>query len=83
MTVGEYIIVKVFPEGNRHIHFIALIIDGPDDDGDFEVKYMKRSQKITGGFLFPEIDNLASIKDDVRIHRWARYFYSVLLNNPI
>ena len=40
------------------------MIDRPDDDGDFEVKYMKRSQKMTGEFLFPEIDDLASINDD-------------------
>ena len=65
--------MKVFTEEKRHKHFIVLILDGPDDDGGFEVKYMKRSQKITGGFLFPEIDDLASIKDDdiVCIQRWA------------
>ena len=56
--------MKVFTEENRHKHFIALITDEPDDDGDFEVKYMKRSQKITRGFLFPTIDDLASIKSD-------------------
>ena len=56
--------MKVFTEGNRHKHFIALIIDGPDYDGDFEIKYMKRSQKVSGGFLFSEIDDLVSIKGD-------------------
>ena len=28
---------------------------------------MKRSQKITGGFLFPKIDDLASIKGDDKV----------------
>ena len=60
--------MKVFKEGNRHKHFIALIIDGPDDDSNFEVKYMKRFQKITGGFLFSEIDDLASFKGDDIVH---------------
>ena len=56
--------MKVFTEGNRHKHHTALIIEGPGDDCDLEVKYMKHFQKITGGFLFPEIDDLASIKGD-------------------
>lgn len=69
VKVGDHIIVKVFTKGNRHRNFIAVITDGPDDDGDFDVKYMKHSQKITGGFLFPEEDDLASVKgaDIVRI----------------
>ena len=37
-----------------------MLQNGPNDDGDFEVNFMKRSNKIKNGFVFPEIEDLAS-----------------------
>ena len=53
--VGDYIFVKVFTEKNRHQNFIAIILDVPDENRNFEVIYIKRFQKIKVGVLFAEV----------------------------
>ena len=39
---------------------------GPDEDEDFEISFLERSRKIENGFVFPEMEDLASIgKKDI------------------
>jgi len=34
---------------------VELVLRGPDDDGDdFEVKFLKRFNKLGNGFVFPD-----------------------------
>ena len=42
--------------------FVAQILSGLDDDGDYEIKFIKSSSKIKQGFHFPEVHDLASAK---------------------
>ena len=56
---GSFVATKVFLHKSNK-NFIAQIISGPDEDNDYEVKFLKRSSKIKDGFVFPEKDNLAS-----------------------
>ena len=45
--------------------FVAEILSGPDEDGNYEVKFikfMKSSSKIKQDFYFPEDEDLASAK---------------------
>ena len=62
LEVGDFVVVKVYSLDDNCKNFIAHILDGPDEDRDFEVKFMTRSQKIKNAFQFPEIDDLASIR---------------------
>ena len=57
---GFYVIVKVYSRSIKFIMFLGLHMTGSDNDGDFEVKFMKRSNKIKDGFVFPKIEDLAS-----------------------
>ena len=41
---------------------MGQITNGPDNDGDFDIKFMKRSCYIKDGFVFPKIEDLASVK---------------------
>jgi len=41
---------------------VELVLRGPDDDGYFEVKFLKRSNKIKNGFLLPDRKDIASAK---------------------
>ena len=41
-------------------NFITQIISGPNEDNDYEVKFLKRSSKVKDYFVFPEKDDLAS-----------------------
>ena len=43
-------------------NFIAQIIDGSDEDGNFEAIFLKHSMKIKDSFFYPEIKDLASIE---------------------
>ena len=71
LKVGDFAIIKVFSADTKifHRNFIGKICDGPDDDDDFEVTFMKRSEKIKDGFKFPEDKDAASValKDIVRV----------------
>lgn len=61
---GCFAIVKVYSSDGKFKKFVGLLQNGPDDDGDFKVKFMKRSNKIKNGFVFPEIEDLASAKKE-------------------
>ena len=46
--------------------FIGKLVSGPDEDEDFEISFLERSRKIKNGFVFPEMEDLASIgKKDI------------------
>ena len=55
-------VAKVFSQGKNWKNFVAQVVAGPDNDGDFDVKFMKRSCNIKYGFIFAEVEDLASIK---------------------
>ena len=62
IEAGRYVIVKMFPVDGSFKHFVGLLLDGPDEEGDFEIKFMKRSNRIKDGCIFPEVDDLATAK---------------------
>ena len=48
--LDKYVVVRVKSKlGSKN--YIAIITDGPDSDDDYEIKFMKRSQKIRNGFV--------------------------------
>ena len=56
---GSFVVTKVFSH-KSYKNFIAQIISGPDEDNDYEVKFLKRSSKVKDGFLFLKKVDLAS-----------------------
>ena len=46
--------------------FIGKLVGGPNEDEDFEISFLERLRKIKNGFVFPEMEDLASIgKKDI------------------
>ena len=43
-------------------HFVRLLLNGPDDEDDYEIEILKRSKQINHGFVFPDVDHLATAK---------------------
>ena len=60
--LNDFVIVKVYSLDNKCKNFVAQIISGPDEDGDFGASFLKRSTKLKNGFFYPEIEDLASIE---------------------
>ena len=50
LEIGDFAIIKVYSAEGKYMNFIRTICDGPDEDGDYEVKFMTQSQKIRDGF---------------------------------
>ena len=40
---------------------MAQIVSGPDEDNDYEVRFLRRSTKVKNSFIFPKMEDLASI----------------------
>ena len=52
LEVNGYVLVKVYSLDSKWKNFIAhIIIDGPDEDGDFEAIFLKRSIKVKNRFF--------------------------------
>ena len=62
VQLEDFVVAKVFSQGKNWKNFVAQVVAGPDKDGDFDVKFMKRSCNIKYGFIFPEVEDWASIK---------------------
>ena len=55
-------VAKVYSCANlKKKNFIAKVVTGLDADNDYEVKFIKMSNKVKNGFIFPEIDDVASV----------------------
>ena len=51
LEVNGFVLVKVHSLDSEWKNFLAQIIDGPDEDGDSEAIFLKRSLKIKDGFF--------------------------------
>ena len=60
----DFAIIKVFLSKGKiaHKNFIRKICYGPDDNGDYVVNFIRRSEKIKHGFQFPEDEDTASVE---------------------
>ena len=61
VLVGNFVVAKVYSCANFSKNFIAKVVTGLDADNDYEVKFMKMSNKVKKGFIFSEIDDVASV----------------------
>ena len=64
IPLKSFVILKVYSHAKKFKNFIAQIISGPDIDGDYEIKFLKKSFQIKNSFVFPEKDDLASASHD-------------------
>ena len=63
---GDFVIANVHTAAENCKKFIGKLVSGPDEDEDFEISFLERSRKIKNGFVFPEMEDLASIgKKDI------------------
>ena len=51
LEVNGFVLVKVYSLDSKWKNFLAQIIDGPDEDGDFEAIFLKRYMKIKDVFF--------------------------------
>ena len=61
VSVGNFVVAKVYSCANFLKNFIAKVVTGPDADNDYEVKFMKLSNKVKNEFIFPEIGDIAYV----------------------
>ena len=58
MKQGNYVLVTY--EGKRKVHFVEQILK-EDEDGDLEIKFLRKHPKIINGFVEPAIENIHSV----------------------
>ena len=63
LRIDDFVKAKVHIVGSKDKtkHFIGKICTGLYNDGNFEKAFLKRSRKITNGFVFPCNENMSSI----------------------
>ena len=61
VLIGNFVVAKVYSCANSSKNFIAEVVTGPDAENNYEVKFMKLSNKVKKGFIFPEINDIASV----------------------
>ena len=61
LKCGDFIIANVHTAAGKCKKFIAKLVSGPDEDEDFQISFLKRSRKIKNGFVFQEMEDVASI----------------------
>ena len=61
LKCGDFVIANVHTATGKRKKFIGKLVSGPDEDEDFEISFLERSRKIKNGFVFPEMEDPASI----------------------
>jgi len=54
IEAGCYCIVHVYSNYGKLKMLVELVLRGPDDDDGFEVKCLKRFNKLGNGFVYPD-----------------------------
>ena len=81
VKAGIYVIVKVLSVGGSFRHFVRLLLNGPDDEDNYEIEILKRSKQINHGFVFPDVDHLAPAKkSDIYFKFFHRHLQLLLLS---
>lgn len=60
---GDFVVGKVHSFGGSGKLYVGKILSGPDEDNDYDISYLERSRKIKCGFIFPEVQDMASISE--------------------
>ena len=58
LPTGTFVVAKIYCTSQNFKKFIAQIVDGPDEENDYEAKFIKRLLKVKNGFIFFEIEEL-------------------------
>ena len=53
VQAGTFAVVKVYCTVKIFKNFNSKIIDWPDEDNDYEVKFLKRLSKVKDAFILP------------------------------
>lgn len=61
IKVGDFILIKLEALGNLQKLYIGQILK-IDDDKNFEVQFLRKTQKNT--FIYPQIEDISYIHDD-------------------
>ena len=61
LKCGDFVIANVHTAAGNCKKFIGKLVSGPDEEEDFKISFLERSRKIKNGFVFPEMEDLASI----------------------
>nr|CAD7434273.1 unnamed protein product [Timema monikensis] len=59
--VGDYVLVKF--SGKKLVFYVGKIIKQKDEDGDFEISYLRKSVKDPRKFMFPVEPDIASVAE--------------------
>ncbi|XP_064606151.1 uncharacterized protein LOC135471033 [Liolophura sinensis] len=62
---GDYVLVK-YARKSRVVHYIGVIKQPKDRDGDYEVQFLRRSTRHTTAFAFvePLVEDISSVESD-------------------
>ncbi|KAK3931050.1 Thiosulfate-binding protein [Frankliniella fusca] len=64
---GNYILVE-FVDKKSKVYYIGKVLKEEDDEGDFEVTYLRRSLKVKDKFCLPNVADLKSVhRSDVKL----------------
>lgn len=61
---GDYVLVEYLIRGKKH-HYVGVVTQPKDDDGDFEVKFLRKSTKhvLSCCFVEPTTQEIVSVEE--------------------
>lgn len=59
-VVGDYVLIE-FKNDKRIVYFIRQVTQRKDDDNDVEVSFLRKSSKVKGKFVVPNVPDMSSV----------------------
>ena len=59
MKEGAFVLVVY--EGKRKVHFVGQILKEEDEDGELEIKFLRKHPKVYNGFIEPPVEDIHSV----------------------
>ncbi|XP_064641955.1 uncharacterized protein LOC135496524 [Lineus longissimus] len=64
-TEGDYVLTEYTTEKKKKVHYIGKVLREKDKSGDYEISFLKRSQKMVGKFVMPPVPKIEIANEDV------------------
>lgn len=58
--VGDYVLIE-FKNDKRNVYFIGNVTQRKDDENDVEVSFLRKSSKVKGKFVVPNVPDVSSV----------------------
>ena len=63
IKMSDFVLVSFSSEHKKKVYYVGKITKDKDEEGDYEISYLRKSRKIAGHFYYPEEEDIKAVDE--------------------